>query len=435
MRLDPSTRLCSLLGASLLPLVLAAPPASAQIMTDPNLSVTALLPPGSLNTPTSMAFLGPDDILVLEKQVGRVRRVVGGVLQPTPVLDVPVANSSEEGMLGIAIQQGSPVRVFLYYTESTVDGGSPLGNRIYRYDWNGTALVNPQLLLDLPATPGPNHNGGVLTLDTSGRLYAVLGDLNRNGQLQNNSAGAAPDNTSVIVRINSDGTPAAGNPFTPYCSNNTTQTCTTNGDCPGGTCLTQVALYYAYGVRNCFGIGFDPMTGKLWDTENGPSNYDEVNQVNAGDNSGWNRIMGPVVRDPQGTSDLWNMPGAGLTYDDPEFSWLATIAPTGILFPMGSSWGPTYDGMALVVDNNNGNMYGFPLDGTRTGFVLTGGLADLVADSTAEQNQVRIGQGFSAAVALVQGPDHHVYVTSIGNGTIYRISGPVPVELQGFSVE
>ncbi len=59
-------------------------------------------------------------------------------------------------------------------------------------------------------------------------------DLNRNGQLQNNAGGAAPDDTSVILRVQQDGTAAPGNPFVPYCSITTTQTCPGGGGCPGG---------------------------------------------------------------------------------------------------------------------------------------------------------------------------------------------------------
>jgi glucose/arabinose dehydrogenase len=181
---------------------------------------------------------------------------------------------------------------------------------------------------------------------------------------------------------------------------------------------------------------FDPMTGTLWDTENGPSSMDEVNVVPAAYNSGWNQIMGPDALDPQNTSDLFNMPGAGLTYSDPEFSWQTTIAPTGILFPVGTTWGPSYDTVALVGDNNNGNIYRFPLNASRTAFDLSAfpPLTDLVADDQTEANLVRIGQGFGGITDFKIGPDNNVYVVNIF-GTIYKISGPVPVALQGFTVE
>src|SRR6185503_11275157 len=122
-----------------------------------------------------------------------------------------------------------------------------------------------------------------------------------------------------------------------------------------------------------------------------------------GANSGWNRIMGPVIRDPQGTSDLWNMPGAGLTYNDPEFSWLDSTAPTGIAFTVGSSWGPAYDQTVLVGDANFGAISAFTLTPARDAFVLTGGLADQVADTNAERDQVRIGTGFQGITHILRG--------------------------------
>jgi glucose/arabinose dehydrogenase len=298
-------------------------------------------------------------------------------------------------------------------------------------------LQSPQLLLDLPVTAGPNHDGGVVVLGPTGvgsvadgsLLYAVIGDLNRSGQLQNNPSAAAPDDTSVIFRIEQDGTPAAGNPFTPYCSVTTSQTCPGGGGCPGGeTCRTAVARYFAYGVRNSFGLAFDPVTNDLWDTENGPNNFDEVNRVLPGMNSGWNQIMGPDALDPQGLGDLFNMPGAGSTYSDPEFSWTDTNAPTGIVFPNGSSLGPAYDDVALVGDSNNGFLYELPLNATRDGFDFSAfpALQDLVADDATEQNLLRIGQGFGAITDLEIGPDGDLYVVSIF-GNIYRISGgPTP---------
>src|SRR5262249_9409687 len=150
-----------------------------------------------------------------------------------------------------------------------------------------------------------------------------------------------------------------------------------------------------------------------------------VNVVASGFNSGWERIMGPVGRDPEGTVDLFDMPGPANQYSDPEFSWLATIAPTGIVFPVGGSLGPAYDGVVLVGDSNNGQIYKFPLTASRSGFSLSGGLADLVADTTTERDTVLLGSGFAGVVDLKLGPDGAVYVVSIGNGTIYRIRAAV----------
>ena len=426
-------------GLALLAGLLGAAAAFAQTSSNPALTVTPVVPLFTLAQPTSMEFVGPDDFLVLEKNTGIVRRVQNGALSPTIALDAAVNAENERGMLGIAVNTESPRKVFLYYTEASGgDGGAALGNRVYRYTWNPASglLVSPQLILDLPATPATVHNGGVLLMGRPSDgasagdgafLYVVIGDVNRGGKLQNLAFAADPDDTSVILRVEQDGAPAAGNPFTPYCSGATTLTCDENADCgANGPCLLQIARYYAYGFRNSFGMALDPVTGLLWMTENGPSNYDEVNRVDAGLNSGWVRLMGPDDRDPDGTEFLFNVPGAGLTYSDPEFSWLTPIAPTGIVFPRSSSLGHQYDNRAFVGDANFSHIYALPLNANRTGFDLAGysGVADLVADSAAERDQFSIASGFFSITDLVFGPDRHLYVVSHGWGTVFRISGP-----------
>lgn len=424
-----------LLGA----LLLFPASARAQTLSDPSLSIDSSFNVTGLSAPTTMAFLSPDEILVLQKGDGQVRYVVSGVLQGSPVLDVDVNDVSERGLLGIAVNSQDPPGVFLYYTEAAgSDGGAPLGNRVYRYDWNAIThqLENPQLILDLPVLSGPNHDGGVLVLGPTGEapgfgdgslLHAVVGDLNRNGQLENFPAGAPPDDSAVILRVRQDGSAAPGNPFTPYCSITTTQTCPGGGGCPGGeTCIGEVAKYYAYGVRNSFGLALDPLTGALWDTENGPGTNDEVNRVPAGLNSGWEQIMGLDADDPQGPGDLFDMPGAGSSYGDPEFTWFDTTAPTAILFPFGSSLGAAYNDVVLVGDNNSGQLFRFPLDVSRAGFDFSAipALQDLVADDDTERDLLSIGSGFGAITDLEIGPDGALYVVSIGNGSITRITGP-----------
>lgn len=428
---------------------LAAPVARAQpILSDPTLAVDTVLT--SLAAPVAVAFLAADDFLFIEKNTGRVRRVLNGVLQAAPVLDVAVNAESERGLLGIAIDTQAPPRVFLFYTEvadadgdGAPDSGTPLGNRVYRYVWNAATarLEERQLVLDLPVLNGPNHNGGVLLLGPTpapgptpavgdgSPLYAVIGDLNRGGQLENNPAGAPPDDTAVILRVRQDGSAWPGNPFVPYCSITTTQACPTGVGCPAGqTCRTQVARYYAYGIRNAFGLALDPVTGALWDTENGPGSYDEVNRVDAGFNSGWVPLMGPDVRDPQGVGDLFHMPGGASAYSDPELSWLSPVAVTGIVFPTGGALGAAYDDVALVGDFNHGHLYRLPLDAARTGFDLDGvaGLEDRVADSAGERDLLRLGSGFGGISQLARAPDGSIYVVSVGGGAIYRVRAANP---------
>ena len=85
-----------------------------------------------------MAFIAANDLLVLQKADGRVRRVINGVLQAPSVLDVNVDNASERGLLGIAVHPDFPATpfIYIYYTESSAGSdtsGSPLANRLYRY--------------------------------------------------------------------------------------------------------------------------------------------------------------------------------------------------------------------------------------------------------------------------------------------------------------
>jgi glucose/arabinose dehydrogenase len=376
----------------------------APAIRDGSLSVVEVT--SGLTAPTTMAFIGAQDILVLQKGDGRVRRVIAGVLQPDPVLDVAVNSESERGLLGIAVHPNFPTSpfVYLYYTESTNGSdtsGSAEANRVYRYSWNGVTLTSPVLILDLPVSPGPNHNGGVITFGPDGKLYAVIGDLNRNGQLQNFLAGGAPDDTSVIFRINDDGSVPGDNPFA----------------AAGGN----LARYYAYGIRNSFGLAFDPVSDALWMTENGPGSYDEINLVEPGFNSGWEPLMGPDARSSNSASDLVMILGSH--YADPKFSWLNTVAPTAIVFLDSVQLGAQYENNAFVGDINDGNLYRFRLNGARNGFVFNGaGLADLVADNSGQLDETIIATGFAGITDLKVGPDGRLYVVSFGDGKIYAIS-------------
>ncbi len=99
---------------------------SQPAITDTNLKVELVTK--GLKSPTSMAFLGLNDILVTEKTEGTVKRIVNGNVLAQPLLQVPVATDSERGMLGIDVakhENGGPTYVFLYYTES---GGGKTGD-------------------------------------------------------------------------------------------------------------------------------------------------------------------------------------------------------------------------------------------------------------------------------------------------------------------
>jgi glucose/arabinose dehydrogenase len=365
------------------------------VINDPN--ITAEMVTEGLSSPTSIAFMDSNNILVLEKS-GSVRLISNGVLQEQPVLNVPVDTESERGLLGIATQDDT---VFLYFTES----GQTLRNKVYQYTWNGEALINPKLILDLPAIPGPNHNAGKLVMGPDHYLYVIIGDLNHNGKLQNFLDGPDPDDTGVIFKVNpNDGSAAPNNPFVNS----------------GNSVLSR---YYAYGIRNSFGLTIDPVTNMLWDTENGPSEYDEVNLVRPGFNSGWQTIMGPISRSGQTEDELVRFQGS--QYADPVFSWRDTPAVTDIEFLHSSSFGDKYANNIFIGDYNNGNVYYLEVNDDRTGLKFEAsqtGLTDLVVDNEQELSAITFGSGFGGITDIATGPDGFLYIVSFEDGIIYRLT-------------
>ena len=410
------------------PLPLSTAPQKGPLIYNPSLKLDMVVK--GLKFPTTMAFLGPDDILVLEKDNGTVRRIVNGTLLPEPLLDVNVSTQEERGMLGIAVlpKHGNrPTYVFLYYTESkTKDGDDinaslansrPLGNRLYRYELadNNTKLINPELLQDLPAMQGPRHNGGKMIIGPDKNLYLVIGDVrNHATQARNELSGPPPDGTGGILRITKDGKPAQG----------VKGKKTILGD------TYPLSLYYAYGIRNSFGIDFDPVTKKLWDTENGPTYGDEINRVKPGFNSGWNKVQGrwnvtqnETIRNiASHIVGLVNFNGTG-KYSSPEFTWKPPVGVTAIKFIHSDKLGKQYQNDMFVGDFHRGYLYHFDLNKNRTGLVLNGSLADRIADSPEEfvNSSIIFGKGFGGITDIEVGPDGYLYIVSYGQGTIFRI--------------
>src|SRR5215216_2644540 len=388
------------------------------IINDPNLKVELIVQ--GLALPTTMAFLGPNDILVLEKDKGTVQRIVNGKILPEPLLDVNVATSVERCMCGIAVSQSDTgiTYVFLYFTEAEladsediIEAKDPLGNRVYRYELVNNKLINPVLLLDLPAIPGPRHNGGAIMIGPDNNLYVPIGDVDGaytggpgETKAQNYVDGVEPDGRSGILRITQDGSPVGigilGNTH-------------------------PLNLYYAYGIRNSFGFDFDPITGSIWDTENGPGNSDEINLVEPGFNSGWQEIQGMASNtgDDDGFNleeDIVDFEGKG-KYSDPELVWMDTEGPTAAKFLNSDKLGIQYVNDMFVGDVHNGWIYHFDLNEYRTDLILEGPLADKIANTPEEMQETIFGEGFGGITDLEVGPDGYLYVVSIGQGAIYRI--------------
>jgi aldose sugar dehydrogenase len=370
---------------------------------------------GGLFSPTSMVFIDNDTLLVTQKDNGNVIGIINGTVKSQPVMSVEVENRATRGLLGItAVEKPSVLSsdhtklVFLYYTE--LYGQDQVRNRVYRYEWDqeNQMLVNGTMILDLPADPGPGHNGGKLESDRNATIYAVIGDLFRESQLQNVPEGSAED-SSVIIRITEDGSAVADNPF--FNSSN-----------------ERMQKYYAYGIRNSFGLAIDPISGLLWDTENGDDSYDEINIVYPGFNSGWNKIMGPISHSDIEQSDLEEelVVFEGSKYADPVFSWEESVGVTDLEFLNSTALGPKYGYNLFVGDINNGNLYYFELDDNRTGIKFDVNdfgedLTDQVADDDQELSQIVFGSNFEGGITDIEtGPDGFLYVLTF-NGSIYRI--------------
>ena len=453
-------------------------------LEDPNLDVRTVVT--GLNQPTTMAFIGPNDILVLEKASGRVQRVVNGAIAGT-VLDLAVNSGSERGLLGIALHPGFQTNgfVYLYWTESTTGADTTvlaetplLGNRVDRYVWNGSVLAFDRNMVRLralqpafAAEPAPaagrgNHDGGVLAFDAQGKLYIVIGDVGRRGWMQNlpcgptaacpgpivaddQFGGPAPDDahlTGVILRLNDDGSTPQDNPFFAV------------GAAMGGQVGANIQKIFAYGIRNTFGMAFDPVSGDLWLEQNGDDSFTELARVRPGMNGGWVQVMGPLSRisefkaiettppfvglqqsrwPPSNLADtpeearsrLFMLPGAH--YADPDFSWKFEVAPAGIGFLNSRALGPQYEhdlfmgGARTTLEG--GHLFHFNLTGNRRRIgVDDPRLEDRVADNLAkfeitESETLLFGRNFGIVTDIRTGPNGNLFLVSLSNGVIYEI--------------
>jgi glucose/arabinose dehydrogenase len=330
-----------------------------------------------------------------------------------------------------------------------------------------------------PAHPGTNnpaeqanHNGGVLKFGPDGKLYLFMGDQGRRGMLQNLAngpfltapfiddgfGGPLPDNahlSGVILRLETDGSAPTTNPFFAV------------GAAVGGEPGKNIQKIFSYGHRNGFGMAFDPISGNLWETENADDAYSELNRIIPGMNGGWVQLAGPLsrmadwkfiettmfgsnlqqVRYPPtrsaynstlALSRMFMLPGA--IYVDPEFSWRYEIGPAGAAFVAGNALGPEYNGTLWIgsarsfqqVGGNGGSLYRIKLTADRLHVDVSADarLADRVADNLfraqkfdgTESESLQIGTGFGTTADIEQGPDGSLYVVSVTDNVIYRIS-------------
>ena len=350
-----------------------------------------------LASPTQLTFVDDDNLLILEKNSGHVRVINNGVLKEKPVYDFNVFSTLESGLVGILHSEGY---VYIYVTESLADGEPALGNYIYRFNWDGSKLANKEIMNILPARDSIRHHGGAMAAGLDGTIYAVIGDLNKAreekaGALQNSFFNEI-DDTSVIIKVGLN-----KNELKPSESSNPFE------------------HYRAIGIRNSFGLAIDPITGNLWQTENGwtVNSPDEINLVPTKFNSGWNITMGNATEE-----EISKMRFPEFPFSPPEFGWDPNIAPTALVF-VENRWGEEFKNSLLVGSCNKGIIYKFELNAERDGFIFENeDLADLLLGPNDSDDEIVFVRDLGCVADMEFGPDNALYVSSISNnGLIYKI--------------
>ena len=245
--------------------------------------------------PVALAPAPDGRLFFAELQTGNIRILQDGEVLPRPFATLDdVTYHREAGLLGLALHPDFPRQPYVYamYVVDDSETGLPRMQRVVRFrDVNNTGQDYTVILEDLPYAPEGFHNGGRIAFGPDGKLYLSIGDI---GMIE-----ASQDPTKLagsILRFNLDGSIPEDNPI------------------PGSP-------VYAIGFRNVFGLAFQPDTGFLFATENGPGGLDEVNKVEAGQNYGWPLHLG--VTNQEGFADPVAIYGQW-----PEIS----IGPTGATF-------------------------------------------------------------------------------------------------------
>jgi glucose/arabinose dehydrogenase len=375
----------------------------------------------SVGAPTALAFL-PDGRLLVTTQGGSLRVISGGALLPTPALTIPAAGicaNSERGMLGIAVDPAYPASPYLYvyYTANTAGG---CVNRLSRFTLpdglNTVTAGSEQVLVDnMPSTAG-NHNGGDVKFGKDGTLFATVGDggcdyAGDSGCAGSNDASRDQQTlTGKLLRIHKDGSIPADNPFLGA----GTARCNVTGRTSAGNKCQET---FAWGFRNPFRFAFDPNAAgnRIFANDVGQGAWEEVDDVAAGADYGWNCREGRHVNSSSGKCSP--TPPAMV---DPvfEYSHSGTVpgtsaagcaSITGGAFVPNGLWPAVYDGAYLAADYVCGAI-----------FRLTKPASTWVASDFATN------LGGSSAVTLLFGPNGNgqalYYTTYASGGQVRRIS-------------
>lgn len=283
-----------------------------------------VVPVAALDDPVGFTFTPNGRVVYVERATGEVR-----FLNPRTGADhlffrIRGLNSDgERGALGVALHPAWPRQPFVYVYVTRAFGDRPLQNQLVRIRDVAGHGAGMRILLRSPIGSQANHNGGRILFGPDGKLYVVIGDGGEDPGTAQDLSASEP--RGKVLRLNPNGTVPATNPI---------------ADNP----------LWSYGHRNSIGMAFDPETGSLWETENGPDCNDEVNLIVEGGNFAW----GPTQQCGIDTTPLdTNRDGP-----DPKrlpAAWFErTIAITGAAFCEGCGLGPSFEG-DLLFGCANGN--------------------------------------------------------------------------------
>ena len=290
------------------------PPAPPAVPTAKGFRQTVLV--RGLEHPWGMAWL-PDGSLLISERPGRLRIVRNGVLDPLPIPGVPeVLAAGQGGLLDVSLHPRFRENRFVYLTYAA---GTAEANhtRLARARFDGRALGPLEVLFAVPQRKsGTQHFGSRMLWLPDGTLLLAIGDggnppVELDGELIRLQAQKRGSALGKILRLNDDGTPAAGNPFR-----------------SGPGTSTSV---WSLGHRNIQGLALDPLSGQVWASEHGSRGGDELNRIKPGLNFGWpvvthsREYFGPVI------SERRTAPGL----EDPRRVWTPAIAPSGLAVASG----------------------------------------------------------------------------------------------------
>ena len=235
----------------------------------------------------------------------------------------------EEGLLGIALHPDYPVTpyVYAYVTRELPSGGHE--NQIVRITDVGGRGTEMTVLFRVPSSP--HHIGGRILFGPDRMLYVVIGDRTKAANAQDPTT-----RTGKVLRMTPTGGIPADNPFAGRYT-------------------------FAYGIRNSFGLAFDPVNGRLWETENGPTCNDEINRIDRGRNYGWGRswTCSTPPAPPRNTNRDGPSPVMPIRWFTPP------TAPTGVAFCDGCALGADSETDMFVAEFNTGHVRRFQMGPSR----------------------------------------------------------------------